>query len=69
MKLYVESLEDVSPVTNDKGSHKLLCLHADMSRTMLEENIVSMLGHLTQEQAQNLLMDAFPELFDTEKEI
>jgi len=64
MKLYALSLDDIIPSTCDKGATKLLVIHADMSLSMLCDNIFNMLGHLTKKQAQHLLSTEFPELFD-----
>lgn len=64
MKLFALSLDEIVPSTGDKGATKLLIIHADMTKSMLHENICNMLGHLSQDEAYNLLSTEFPELFD-----
>jgi hypothetical protein len=50
-----------------EGDRNYLDLNVSMSRPQIERAIVTLLGRLTDQEAQHLLREEFPELFTTEE--
>ena len=69
MNLQVTSMTVFASTHAREGDRHYLDLSVSMSRAQIERAICTLLGQLTDQEAQHLLHSEFPELFTTTESI